>query len=82
MTLQELLQECAAQGKLPKVECCVDIRNATSKIGQIICIRTSEKYGPSVEVQFPGLNYATWFLDTDGTDKRTKYFWQLKIVQP
>ncbi len=62
-----------------KVRSKVPIQGATSHIGIVQELKILNEKNRGCGVKFPGLNYNTWFHDSDGTDKRTKYMRDLEI---
>lgn len=78
MTIPDLLKACA-NGKMPMVKTSRHVKYALKDEGQVVVIRTSGRRGCAV--QFPGLNYDTWFNEELGTDERSRYMSELSIVE-
>jgi len=77
MNLEQLLT-ASAKG-LPMVKSNTMIKGATSDIGKVVVIKDNGRF-KGCAVQFPGLNYDTWFTDdSNGTDKRSHYMHELKL---
>jgi hypothetical protein len=73
MTIADVLQSLACQsGKMPQV-----ITNS-GVVGQVTTIKDNGKHR-GIGVQFPDLNYETWFNDSNDTDKRFRYMRDLSF---
>lgn len=68
----ELIKACA-KGRLPKV------KTGTGLVGQVSVIKDNGRH-KGIGVVFPGLEYDTWFNDSEETDKRSRYMRELVIV--
>lgn len=77
LIMDDLLKNMA--GGNFKVRSKVPIQGATSNIGIVQEVKILNEKNKGCGVSFPGLNYNTWFHDSDGTDKRTKYMRDLEI---
>jgi hypothetical protein len=71
MTFTELLIACSC-GKMPFVTCKFVPRHATSAAGVVTTIKDNGRW-KGCAVQFPGINYDTWFADSDAPDRRSHY---------
>jgi hypothetical protein len=78
MTFDDLLN--STPNGLPMVKVDHDIRGATSRIGKVVVIKDNGRHR-GCAVQFPGLNYDTWFSDSEETDARSKYMRQLTLLK-
>lgn len=79
MTFQELLKSCS-EGEFPTVQYIGEIRFAKSNIGKVNTVKENGRH-KGCAVTFEGLNYSTWFSDSEETDKRTKYMRDLILYK-
>jgi hypothetical protein len=78
MRWDELLK-AFSHGKMPSVKVENIPEFSTSNVGVVSVIKDNGRHR-GVGVVFPGLKYDTWFHDSDGTDKRSKYLRDLHLV--
>ena len=65
-----------------KVQIDTPIKYATSKIGIITEFRfTNDGKPKGVCVRFGGMKWSTWFWYNSGTDKRSHYMTELKLIE-
>lgn len=76
MELQELFKACVKQKGFPNVKCEFTVKYASSNIGVVTVIKPH-----GIAVRFEGMTYDSWFYNANGVDKRSKYMYQLKIIE-
>lgn len=77
MTFSELLAACI--NGLPDVECTSKVHGALNNRGKVVVIKDNGRFR-GCGVQFSGLNYDTWFWDSEEGDARSHYMRDLKVV--
>ncbi len=75
MTLKDVFNKAAELGGFPEVEMPNAVKHAESNKGKIDAIRT---YG--IGVRFEGMKWSTFFYNTEETDRRKHYMYQLKFT--
>jgi hypothetical protein len=73
MTWEQLLKK-VGEGKLPQVKVI-----ETGKVGTVTVLKDNGRHR-GVGVQFPGLNYDTWYHELNTGDRRSRYMDQLELV--
>lgn len=78
MNIEELLRSCY-EGKMPLVECADPVRHASSPIGRVVVIKYEDGH-KGCAVRFPGMDWDTWFWDSNENDGRKHYMRELKLL--
>ncbi len=78
LTFTDILKACG-NGQLPKVYTTNPKNNDQLIFGTVTTIKHNGKHF-GVGVTFDGLNYESWFYESDDDDKRSRYIRDLKII--